>query len=210
MRDFNEAVKKHLTENIIVYGVVIFFFIVGVSLGALAVNNINISTKLEVRSYIESFLSISATSSISSSAVLKSAMKFNLYTTAFIFLAGITYFGILLTPMLSLMRGFTLGFTIAFLTDSLGLGGFVLSLISILPQNLFYIPALFFLCVCSINLSMSIIKNKYYKRYNDISKSYFVFSVVSLIVFAIFAAGCIIESYINPALIRIATQYLIN
>lgn len=204
----NETIRRHLSDNIISYAVVVFFFILGISLGALTVSNIDIDTKSDVKAYIDNFISISRTDSVHSVEILKLSIKFNLITTGALFLAGLTYVGIIIVPMISTFRGFCLGFTVAFLTDSLGRGGFLLALVSILPQNLVYLPVLIILCVCSISLSFVVLRSKLNRKSNEALTYIWSFGMTAVLLFFIMMGGSIIESYITPYLVKLVAPYL--
>lgn len=204
----NETIRRHLSDNIISYAVVVFFFILGISLGALTVSNIDIDTKSDVKAYIDNFISISRTDSVHSVEILKLSIKFNLITTGALFLAGLTYVGIIIVPMISTFRGFCLGFTVAFLTDSLGRGGFLLALVSILPQNLVYLPVLIILCVCSVSLSFVVLRSKLNRKSNEALTYIWSFGMTAVLLFLIMMGGSIIESYITPYLVKLVAPYL--
>jgi stage II sporulation protein M len=208
MLGLNETIKRHLSDNIISYAIVIFFFILGISLGALTVGNIDIETKSDVKTYIDSFISISRTDNVNSLEILKQSIKFNLVTCAALFLSGLTYAGVVIVPLITTFRGFCLGITVAFLNDSLSKGGLLLSLASILPQNLVYIPILIVFCVCSISLAFTILKNKLNRKNNEVAGYFWSISMTALFLFVIMIGGSIIESYITPYLVKLVAPYL--
>jgi stage II sporulation protein M len=204
----NETIRKHLSSNIISYGVIAFFFILGISLGALTVSNIDIDTKSDIKAYIDGFINISKVDEVHSIEILKQSIKFNLVTSAALFLCGLTYAGLLFVPLIIGFRGFCIGFTIAFLTDSLGQGGFLLALGSILPQNLIYIPVLLIFCVCSLSLAFAVLKSKINKKHNEAAAYIWSFGLTALLFFVILMGGSIIEAYITPYLIKLVAAYL--
>lgn len=203
----NETIRRHLSDNIISYAIIIFFFILGISFGAITVKNIDVTTKSEVKSYIDGFISITRTDSIHSTEILKQSIKFNLLSTGALFIAGLTYAGILLTPAIAAFRGFCIGFTVAFLTDSLGKGGFLLALVSILPQNIIYIPILIIFCVCSISLSLAVLRNRLNRKHGELSSFIWSFALSALFLFLIMMGGSVIESYLTPYLVKLVAPY---
>lgn len=208
LRGLNETIKRHLSDNIISYAVIIFFFVLGISLGALTVSNIDIETKSDVKAYIDNFISISRTDSVHSVEILKQSIKFNLITCLVLFLSGLTYVGVLIVPIISTFRGFCIGLTVAFLNDSLSKGGLLMSLTSILPQNLVYIPVLIVFSVCSISLAFTILKNKLNRKSNEVLGYFWSISMTALFLFVIMIGGSIIESYITPYLIKLVAPYM--
>jgi stage II sporulation protein M len=205
----NETIRRHLSDNIIFYAVIMFFFILGISFGAMTVSNIDIDTKSEVKSYIDGFISITRTDSIQSTDILKQSLKFNLLSAGALFLAGLTYAGIVITPLIAGFRGFCVGFTVAFLTDSLGRGGFLIALVSILPQNIIYIPILIIFCVCSISLSLAVLSNKLNRKRNDLASYIWSFGLSALFLLFIMMGGSVIEAYLTPFLVKLVAPYFI-
>lgn len=209
LKRLNETIRRHLSDNIISYAVIMFFFILGISLGALTVSNINIDIKSDVKAYIDGFVSISQTDSIHSVEILKQSIKLNLLTAAALFLAGLTYAGIILVPLIAGFRGFCVGFTIAFLADSLGKGGFLLALVSVLPQNLIYLPVLIVFCVCSISLAFMVLKSKLNHKSSELHNYFTSFAITALFLFLITMGGSILESYMAPMLVKLIAPYIV-
>ncbi|MGB7606600.1 MAG: stage II sporulation protein M [Lutisporaceae bacterium] len=205
----NDKIRRHLSDNIISYAIIIFFFILGISFGAITVKNIDIDTKSEVKEYIDGFISIARTDSVHSVDILKQSIKFNLVSTAALFIAGLTYAGIVLIPIIATFRGFCIGFTVAFLTDSLGKGGFLLAVASVLPQNIVYIPVLIIFCACSISLSIAVLRNKLNRKHNELSSYIWSFALSVLFLFLLMLGGSIIEAYLTPFLVKLVAPYFI-
>lgn len=208
LKRFNELMKRHLSENIWIYFAIIFIFVLGVSLGALTVNNIDQDTKNEVNTYIQGFISISQDNGISSAGVLKQSIKFNFTYTLILYLLGLASFGVFITPVLTGFRGFCIGFTVAFLTESLGRGGYLLSVASVLPQNIIIVPAIFIISVCSANASLMKLRNRFSRKLNSTGNYTAAYTISILAVFALFLVGSLIEAYITPVFIRIVTAYI--
>jgi stage II sporulation protein M len=208
LRNLSDTIRRHLSDNLISYAIIIFFFILGISLGALTVSNIDIETKSDVKSYIDGFISISRTDNVHSIEILKQSIKFNLITAAVLFIAGLSYAGILIVPMIAAFRGFCIGFTVAFLSDSLDKGGLLLSMVSILPQNIIYIPILIVFCVCSIGLAFAIFRSKLNRKHNEASAYIWSFGMTALFLFVFMLGGSVIESYITPYLVKLIAPYL--
>lgn len=205
---FRESFKRHVSDNIWLYGIIIFFFILGICIGALTVNNIDVETKNSLNQYIDGFLNITRSEGINSFDVLKEAVKNNFFTTLLVVIMGLTYVGIVFIPLLAGFRGFCIGFVIAFLTDSMGNSGYLLSLVSILPQNIIYIPTIIIICVYAFNISMNTLRNKFLRKRNFFSSYLFQYFITSTVLFVVLLGGSIIESYITPLLIKLLSQYI--
>ena len=204
----NDSVKRHLADNIWIYLIVIFIFILGISLGTLAVNNIDEVSKTDTRTYIEGFLDLTSKNELQSAYILKQSIKFNLYFTLILFFSGLVYLGILFIPLLIAFRGFCIGFSIAFLTENIGRNGFLLSLGSVLPQNLIYVPVIIVMGVIGMNYSLWTLRNKYFKKFGALNNLFATYAFSTLVLFIILIAGCIVESYITSLIIRAITPYI--
>lgn len=208
LESFSDSIRRHLADNIWLYIAVIFMFILGISLGALAANGIDELAETDARTYIEGFIDLTARGELQTAFILKQSIKFNLYYTAIVFFSGLLYLGILFIPILIAFRGFCIGFTIAFLTEALGRDGLLLSIASILPQNIIYVPILIVLSVTAINYSLLLLRNKYFKKHGTIPKQIasYTFSIVML--FILLMAGCIVESYVTSSVVKLITPYI--
>lgn len=205
----NASIKRHLADNIWIYLIVIFVFILGISLGALAVNNIDEVSKSDAKIYIEGFLDLTSQNELQSAYILKQSIKFNLYFTSILFFSGMVYIGILFIPILVAFRGFCIGFSVAFLTENLGRNGFLLSLGSVLPQNLIYVPVLIVMGVIGMNYSLWTLRNKYFKKFGAMNNLFATYAFSTLVLFIVLIAGCIVESYITSLIVRAITPYIV-
>jgi len=205
----NASIKRHLADNIWIYLIVIFVFILGISLGALAVNNIDEVSKSDAKIYIEGFLDLTSQNELQSAYILKQSIKFNLYFTSILFFSGMVYLGILFIPILVAFRGFCIGFSVAFLTENLGRNGFLLSLGSVLPQNLIYVPVIIVMGVIGMNYSLWALRNKYFKKFGAMNNLFATYAFSTLVLFIVLIAGCIVESYITSLIIRAITSYIV-
>ncbi len=209
LNNLNDIARRHLAQNLWVYTIILFMFIVGVSLGALTVNTLDDATREDAKTYIEGFLNIAANNEISQSSILRQSIKFNLYFSVLVLFSGLFYLGVVLVPVLAAFRGYCIGFTVAFLTQSMGSNGFYLALASVLPQNLIYVPVIIILCACALNQAFSIFRNKYFRKYSGIPGQISAYIISIAILFVLFVAGSIVESYITSTVIKLITPYLI-
>lgn len=205
----NESIRRHLADNIWIYLIVIIVFILGIGLGALAVNNIDEVSKADARIYIEGFLDLASNNELQSAYILKQSIKFNLYFTLILFFSGLVYPGVILIPILIAFRGFCIGFSIAFLTGNIGNNGFLLSLSSVLPQNLIYVPVIIIMGVIGVNYSLWTLKNKYFKKFGAINNIFATYAFSTLILFILLVAGCIMEAYITSMIVKAITPYIV-
>jgi len=204
----NDAIKKHLAYNICVYLIIAALFIFGTAIGALAVNNIGETTKADARIYLEGFLSIASKGGLNSAQILKQSVKFNLYFALAVFSSGLVYLGIIFIPALTVFRGFCIGFSIAFLAENYRSGGFLLSIGSVLPQNIIYVPIFIVMSVIALNYSLQIFKNKYIKKSRADPGLFTAYAFSNLILFILLIAGSIVEAYITSTIVKTIVPYI--
>jgi len=206
----NDSIRRHLADNIWIYVIVVFMFILGIGLGAMTVNRIDEVSKTDAKTYIEGFLELTSRNELQTTYILKQSIKFNLYFTLVLFFSGLVYLGIIIVPVLIAFRGFCIGFSIAFLTENFGSNGFLLSIGSVLPQNLIYVPVIIVMGVIGLNYSLLAFRNKYFKKYGAVSNLFAPYAFSTLVLFIVLIAGCIVEAYITSLLVRAITPYMMQ
>jgi stage II sporulation protein M len=205
----NDSIRRHLADNIWIYLIIIIAFILGISLGAVTVNNLDEVTRSDAKTYIEGFLELTSGNELQSSQILRQSIKFNLYFTMLLFLSGLIYLGVIFIPLLVAFRGFCIGFSVAFLSGNIGSGGLLLSIGSVLPQNIIYIPVIIIMGAIGVNYSLRTLRNKYFKKYGAMNSLFAAYAFTTLILFILLLAGCIVESYITALIIKSITPYVI-
>ena len=119
--------------------------------------------------------------------------------------AGTTIIGIPIVFGIILVRGFCLGYTIASCVFVLGrIKGIIFILITILLQNIIFIPAIMILGVSSIKLYKSIIKDR---RKENIKLSILKHSIVSTGIMLALILSSIIKIEISYRLIVNLIKY---
>jgi stage II sporulation protein M len=204
----NDSIRRHLADNIWIYLIVIFSFILGISLGALAVNNIDEAAKTDAIIYLEGFLDLTNQNQLQSEAILKQSIKYNFYYAMILFFSGAVYIGIIVIPMLVAFRGFCIGFSIAFLTKNVGSNGFLLSLGSVLPQNLIFVPVIIVMGVTGFNYSLWALRYKYFKKSAVVPRIFAAYALSMLVLFILLVAGSIVEAYITSLIVRAIVPYI--
>jgi len=183
-------------------------FIVGISLGALTVNNIDEVTKADAMAYLEGFLDLTLKNELQSTSILKQSIKFNLYFALALFFSGLVYLGILFIPVLVAFRGFCIGFSIAFLTESFESNGFLLALSSVLPQSIIYVPVTIVMGVIGLNYSLWAFRSKYLKKFGAVPNLFATYAFSAFVLLILLIAGSIVEAYITSKIVKIVIPYI--
>ena len=116
----------------------------------------------EISSYINSFIDkLKTTEHIDSLNILKASILNNILLAITICFFGTTVIGIPVVFGIVLYRGFCLGYTVAAIVSMLGLTkGIVFIIVTLLLQNIIFIPTLLALAVSGFKLYKSIVKDR--------------------------------------------------
>lgn len=207
------TIISHIELNKKKYLIFFCFFIAGIIIGIVCVKFLSSSLQADLINYLKTFFS----SFLSSKETFDnlSYFKQNLYNEAklyfLLWLSGLTIIGLGAAPFYVFLRGFVIGFTNSFIISNYGLKGLFYNIVTIIPQNLIKIPALFFACVCILSFSLKKTSDKSkIKKYAPVNANMYV--TYTLFIFAAFVVsvlGVLIESYVIPYFIFIFTPDMV-
>ncbi len=205
----NEYINKHFGKNYFLYFITILFLMIGISAGSVTTKILDATQKKELISFMDSFFKVLNEDSINSIVLLKQSILNNIQTLILIWVLGVVVIGLPIIFGVIILRGFIIGFTVGFLFIEYGFKGFLFSIFSILPQNLFIIPGLIISSVISIGFSISVFKNKTKnnRRYSYM-KSLIPYTFIMITTSLIFLIGSFVEAYITPVFMKIILGYM--
>lgn len=192
--------KEHFRENRIQYCLVAVLFTLGIILGALKAGDLDGSVRGRLLAMIDSYLGEQG--GVYGPTVFISAVLNQGRFILAIWALGLTVIGIPLILAVIFMRGFSMGFTMGFLFQEKAAQGILLSLISLLPQNLIYIPVLLVLSVLAVNFSLYIVRGRGYSK-APLGVSLLGYTSVAGALLLVFMLGAFIEAYLVPWLVDI-------
>ena len=197
-------IKDDVMNNIKSYFIVLVIFVIGIFLGVMFINQTQ--EKKEIEKYINTY--IDETKTIQNGDYffeLKKDIKNNIALVLVLWFAGTTIIGIPIVLGIILFRGFCLGYTIAACAYVLGrIKALIFISITILLQNIIFIPAIMILGVNSIKLYKSIIKDR---RKENIKLSIIKHSMVSLIILVVLIISSMVKIGISYRLIINLIKY---
>lgn len=197
-------IKDDIFNNAKSYFIIVIMFVVGIFLGVMLVNQTE--DKSEIEKYINTY--IDQTKSLQNGNYfleLQKDIKNNIALVSLLWFAGTTIIGIPIVFGVILFRGFCLGYTIASCVFTLGRAKALMFIaITIMLQNIVFIPALIILGVSSIKLYKSIIKDK---RKENIKISIIKHSVISIMTMIALIISSIIKIEISYRLIVNLIKY---
>lgn len=197
-------IKDDIMNNAKSYFIVFIIFVIGVFLGVMFVNQT--SDKNEIENYINTY--IDETKAIQNGnyfGELQNDVKNNIALVLVLWFAGTTIIGIPIVLGTILFRGFCLGYTIASCVYVLGRMKALLFIgITVLLQNIIFIPAIMILGVSSIKLYKSIVKDR---RKENIKISIVKHTILSAIILIALIISSIIKIEISYRLIVSLIKY---
>ncbi|RFU69181.1 stage II sporulation protein M [Bacillus sp. V59.32b] len=206
------AAIKHITEHSSLYVFIIVLFLMGVIFGAVLVNSLSFTQKEDLFYYLSQFFGQVSQGKITSDhEMFLQSLSHNVKYIGFIWILGISVIGLPVILILLFLKGMVVGFTVGFLVNQMGWNGFLLSFVSILPQNVFIVPIFIIIAALSVSLSMKMIRRVFLKQVREPLKpiiSRYVFSLAVSIVFLSVAAA--IEAYVSPPLMKSVVSFLGN
>ena len=185
---------------------VILLVIIGLSLGAIYARIININDETLVIEKIKQFINNINNNSLSSLIILKNSLTINILYTILIWLLGLTIIGIFIAILLTLLKNFILGFTIASFIITYKYKGLLLSGLYLIFGELLNIIIIIFLSSYSIHFTINTIK-KIIKAENINNKKYHKnYLYILLIALFVNIISSISTSFVLPALIKLIVK----
>lgn len=207
---FKYFMLRQIKGNAFIYSLLILLILVGICIGAFWVGVLSVETKNMLKTYIDNFFILIPAYPLDNGLIFRTSLRNNIIPIILLFLISMTYLGLILVPLYITFRGFCLGFSIAFLTESFGKKGFLFTLIALLPQNIIYIPAIIFACFISLEFCLNILrmkKERFYESRNKYLLSYLTHNSIAIILLII---ASVTEAYITPIFIKTITPYFTN
>jgi len=198
-------IREYLRENMGIYIFVSVLFLLGVLLGGLVVRWLNTETMEHLYySFSEFMESVKRGEELSPGVVLRTSLKQNLLQVLLFWATGLFALGFPFSLALLIFRGFTIGFTVAFLIEKTSYYGILFSLGIILPHNLLIVPAFLVITVTSFSLSFFNFKEKYLEKNKFNLKMYLAsYSLLILLMSLVIILGGLVEAYLSQLFMRL-------
>lgn len=189
--------KRHVTENKWQYLLIVLIFLAGVILGDFKADDLTSGVKDHLLGLIDSYLKGGTESAVAKQAILWNSFLNQAKSITAIWFLGLTIIGMPLILAIVFLKGFSLGFTISFLVSERAVSGILISVLSILPQNLIYIPLLIIWSVVGINFSIYITRSRTGNGV-PLGRGFVGYTLLMLISLVIVLVGALIEAYLAP------------
>lgn len=200
------VVIEHITNNKKEYFIITLLFIIGIFLGVLFINYMQQEQKQEVSGYFNSFIEkMKSIENLDKMELLKVSISQNILLGITIWFFGTTVIGIPIVFGVVIYRGFCLGYTISACIYSMGLSkGISFIIISLILQNILFIPALLAISVSGFKLYKSIIKDK---QRENIKNEVLRHTIFSLIMMVLLVSSSLVEIFISTSSLKLFSKY---
>ena len=199
-------IKNHINENKRSYVLLFLIYFGGIAAGAFFVNGIDELQKNELLDYFNGFISLFSDKQADSAELFKMSLLSNYKWVIILYVSGISIIGFPLSYFLMAGKGFLTGFTSGIIIGVSGIRGILYAAISMIPKDLFIIPCLIAIGVCTINYSLSQLKKPspaQHSRWISMRESLAAYSIMVFIFSIMMLSGILAEAYITPALTKI-------
>lgn len=195
---------KHIEDNLWLYLISILSMTIGIFVGIYSLKYLGQFPKSDLTSYLNSFTKSFDLGKISYGDIFYQCIKNNIPFIILIWFLGLTMIGIPLVLVLDAIKGFSIGFTISFIVNTLGSKGVMVVLLGLIPQNIIYIPCYLVASTLAIEFSLMIIKDRINRKWsNNIWGRVFSYSAIYLVISLILMLGFLIEAYVTPNLLKL-------
>ncbi|QQK79802.1 stage II sporulation protein M [Salicibibacter cibi] len=205
-RQISLHVQEH--RSLYIFSSVLLF--TGIIFGAIVVNSLSFSQKQDLFVYLQQFFGqVSQGQFSSGSALLWQNFSFYAKYLGLMFILGLSVIGSPLILLLLFLKGLTIGFTVGFLVYQLGVSGFSLSLVSVLPQNLLIVPVMIIVCVLSVSFSLRLIRQQFVKvaHPEPIFPVFIRICLLMLLLLGVAFIASLIEAFVSPMLLELVAEW---
>ncbi|MDQ0858533.1 stage II sporulation protein M [Bacillus sp. V2I10] len=197
---------QHIKERSSLYVFVFVLFLMGVIFGAVIVNSMNFTQKEDLYFYLSRFFGQVSEGKVASSVeMLQQSFFHNLKYLGLMWVLGISIIGLPVILIMLFLKGMVVGFTVGFLVNQMGWQGFMLSFVSVLPQNIVLIPAFIIMGTVAISFSLKIVKQLLMKKTNLTQSPFSLFTkyaAVFMFISALTIIASTLEAYASPILMK--------
>jgi stage II sporulation protein M len=203
-RLYQNDAASYFREHSSTFLFIVILFLMGVIFGAIVVNSMSITQKEDLFYYLSQFFSqILNGKVVENNDLFAQSFLHNSKFIGLIWILGISIIGLPVILILLFIKGLVVGFTVGFLVSQLGLKGFLLAFVSILPQNLIIIPVFILMAALSVIFSLRMIKKQFFKTSGQPILPFFKNYILTFIVAVVLiSAASGVEAYVSPWLMK--------
>jgi len=172
-------------------------FLTGILVGDYKALGLTSGVKSHLLTLIDNYLKGGVNVGLDKQAILFNSFINQGKSIIAVWFLGLTIIGMPIILALVFLKGFSLGFTIGFLVKEKAVSGILISILSILPQNLVFIPLLIIWSVVGINFTFYIARGRLGSGI-PLSKGFISYTMLMMISLGVVLIGSLIEAYLSP------------
>ncbi len=202
---YTSHITRHIQTYSPIYSFIMVLFIMGIIFGAVIVNSLSIAQKEDLFHYLNHFFGQVADGKTGQAEdLLKLSFFHNVKFTGLMWVLGISIIGFPLILILLFLKGVVVGFSVGFLVNQMGWHGLLLAFVTLLPQNLLFIPVYIFIAVISTAFSIKLMRKTFIRQgfsFHFVPEfaRYFLSFIAAMAVITLAAS---IEAFVAPALMK--------
>lgn len=209
-----EAWRENLEDLLLERGGLVLLhsvlFVVGLLFGALALRSLEVETQLELARQLSGALqALRDGHDPAAGALVRAALFRHARTLLLMWVLAISLIGSVAVMALPLVRGFTSGFAVAYLTAEMGSRGVLLAAVGHLPQTVLEVPGTILAASASVGFAVQVITSwRVRRRLSGYYAALARYSGTLLSAGALLAAAALVEGYVTPHLVRMVMDLL--
>lgn len=203
-RKFTRRLSEYISDNKKYYILVASVVFLGIVIGTVSAVTMKSDAYRNLNTYIDNFLSVFNLQPINRIEVFKTSFYSNTKTILFLWLSGL-WVGFIPFAILQMgIKGYKIGFSIAFFVQAYRGMGIVFIFLSMIPQLLILLPALMVYTVFNIKYSLSIHKLRDRKNVLSVRKDMYlrnflcIIGIIFVIILCSFIDSFVISSILKP------------
>ncbi|MGB4273408.1 MAG: stage II sporulation protein M [Bacillota bacterium] len=204
-----EAFTHYLRKHVLTYTILSVILILGVIFGALSAKVLPDEEKSELAQDLTAFFrGFGETMQVAAVSASQQGFYGNLKTVFIGWLLGLSVIGAPGIGVLLFLRGFTIGFTVGFLVLQMASRGVLLAFVSVLPQNLFIIPALILSFESSLTFAKIVIEDRFRSTRIPLYPQFLLSCITLVGALALLGIASIVEGFITPVFIELISRHM--
>lgn len=200
----------YFRRNVFIYAFLVVIFLMGAVAGSIAVNTLSGQQKSELMGYLQGFFqSLASDRNVTPQVVVKQSIYDNVgKTVGLMWLLGLSIIGIPLIVAIVFLRGFVLGFSIAFFVNEMVYRGLALAIVSIVPHNLIIVPAIILSAGAALSFSTAALVTLFGRRGYNMYSQFLRTTLLCIVAGICLVGAAFVEAYVTPALIQLLGRYI--
>jgi stage II sporulation protein M len=210
-KQLRRAFLEYIRENMGIYTIVTIFFLAGIISGSVLLRFLAEKQLAELNTAVSYFmegLKSDTHNILQPLELLKASLQKNILFFFIVWALGFLSIGFPLILIVLALKGFALGFTVAFIVYRSSLKGLIFCLAAVLPHNLLLVPAYIVAAATALTLSLLKFKDRLGKKRTDRSNYYREYCYFMLLIFIFILMGGLVEAYITPVFMRLVINII--